>query len=250
MTESTMPDPQLAQTTPDGPPLPGLLARVIGVITSPSETFAHVVRTPKVSGALFVVCLATALAQGLPQFTESGRAAALEMQVQSMERIGMTVSDEMYNAMAAQSLSNTAGYITLVTTFLFTPVATVIITAIFWALFNTIMGGTATFKHVMAVVAHSQIITTLSLVIAAPIMYMRGQMSASGIANLGALIPLDETSFLAKFLGMIDLFVIWWLVVLAIGLATLYKRTTNGVATGLLAAYAVIALVAAYFLAG
>ena len=38
-----------------------------------------------------------------------------------------------------------------------------------------------------------------------------------------------------------------WLVVLAIGLATLYKRTTSGVATGLFITYAVIALAFAYF---
>lgn len=250
MPDTTMTDPTLTPAVPEGPPLPGLFARVIGVITSPGETFAHVVRTPKVSGALFIVCLATALAQGLPQFTESGRAAALEMQVQGMERMGMTVTDEMYTEMARRSQSNTAGYIALVTTFIFTPVVTVFFTALFWAVFNTMLGGTATFKHVMAVVAHSQIISTLSIVIASPIMYMRGQMSASGIANLGALIPMDETSFLARFFGMIDLFVIWWVVVLAIGLAALYKRSTSGVATGLLVTYAVIALAFASIFAG
>jgi hypothetical protein len=249
MTESTMIEPQLAPATPDGPPLPGLFARVIGVITSPGETFAHVVRTPKVAGMLFLICLATALSQGLPQFTESGRAAALEMQVQQAERwTGQPVSDEAYAAMQQQS--QFGAYLALIGAFVFVPFASVIMTAIFWAVFNTILGGTASFKHVMAVLVHSQVISTLSAVVAAPIMYARGQMSASGIANLGALIPLDETSYLAKFFGMIDLFVIWWLVVLAIGLATLYKRTTTGVATGLLVTYAVIALIAAYFLAG
>jgi len=249
MTESTMTDPHTAPTTPDGPLLPGLLARVMGVITSPGETFVHVVRTPKVAGMLFVVCLATALSQGLPQFTESGRAAALEMQVQQAERwTGQPVTDEAYAAMEKQS--RFGAYLALVGAFIFVPFVSVIMTAVFWAVFNTILGGTASFKHVMAVLVHSQVISTLSAVVAAPIMYARGQVSASGIANLGALVPLDETSFLAKFFGMIDLFVIWWLVVLAIGLATLYKRTTTGVATGLLATYAVIALVAAYFLAG
>ncbi len=246
-TTSSLPEPT---PTPEDPNYPGLMARVIGVITSPGETFKHIARTPKVSGALFIVCLLTALAQGLPQFTESGRAAALEMNVQQMENFGVTVTDEMYAQMEAQSKTNVAGYIALVSTFVVMPVSSVFISLIFWVIFNAILGGTATFKHVMAVVVHSQIVTTLSLVIAAPIMYARGQMSAGGIANLGALVPLDETSFLAKFFGMIDLFIIWWVVVLAIGLATLYKRTTTGVATGLFITYAVIALTAAYFLAG
>jgi hypothetical protein len=249
MTDATMPDSP-ATTPVETPSGPGLLARVIGVITSPGETFKHVVRTPKVAGALFVVCLAMALAQGLPQFTESGRAAALDMQVQQMENFGMTVTDEMYTQMEASSRSNRAGYITVVSTFVFFPFVSVIITAVLWVVFNVILGGTATFKHVMAVVVHSQVVSTLSVVIAAPIMYARGQMSAGGIANLGALVPFEEGSFAARFFGMIDLFVIWWVVVLAIGLATLYKRTTTGVATGFFITYALIALAFAYFLAG
>jgi hypothetical protein len=44
---------------------------------------------------------------------------------------------------------------------------------------------------------------------------------------------------------MIDLFVVWWLFVLAIGLGVLYKRRTQPIAFGLFCVYAVIALVAA-----
>ncbi len=241
MAESHMTSPTL-----DAPPLPGLLSRFMGVITSPGETFQHVVRTPKVAGMLFVICALTALSQGLPQFTEQGRAAALEMQVQQTEKwTGEPISDEAYAQMQKQS--QYGPYLALIGSFVFVPFMSVIFTAILWAAFNTVLGGTASFKHVMAVLVHSQVISTLSAVVAAPIMYARGQVSASGIANLGALVPLDESSFLAKFIGMIDLFVIWWVVVLAIGLATLYKRSTTGVATGLFITYAVIALVFAYF---
>lgn len=244
MTESTMTPDALDPT-----PLPGLFARFIGVITSPGETFAHVVRTPKVSGMLFLTGILIALAAGIPQFTERGRAAALEMQVQSLETMGMTVSDDMYQQMATRAQSNTAGYITTVTTFMAMPFGAVLLTAILWAVFNTVLGGTATFKHVMAVVVHSWVISAIGALVTAPIMYARGQMSSS-IANLGALVPMAENSFIARFLGMIDLFFVWWLVVLAIGLATLYKRTTTGVATGLFAVYFVIALGWAYFFAG
>ena len=73
----------------------------------------------------------------------------------------------------------------------------------------------------------------------------------NGVANLGALLPmLDETSFLAKFLGMVDLFTIWWVVVLSIGLAALYKKQVGSIATGLFIFYGIIALVISYFTAG
>lgn len=235
-------------TTPDAPPLPGLFSRLIGVITSPGETFPHIVRTPKVLGALTVIGLLVGLSQGVPQLTERGKAAALDMQVQQIERFtGQPVSDEMYEGLRQRAQGSMSAITTIVTAPLGMAFVSVIITAVLWAVFNTIMGGTGTFKQVMAVVVHSQAISTLSALVAAPIMYARGQLSTTGIANLGALIPLDETSFIAKFFGMVDLFLIWWVVVLAIGLGALYKRSTSGIATGLLIFYGLVALALAYF---
>jgi hypothetical protein len=56
---------------------------------------------------------------------------------------------------------------------------------------------------------------------------------------------LPEKSFLASLLGAIDVFLIWWIVVLAMGLAVLYRRRTQPIAISLLAVYAVIAIVIA-----
>ena len=53
----------------------------------------------------------------------------------------------------------------------------------------------------------------------------------------------DDTSFIGKLVGMIDLFIIWWLIVLAIGLAVLYRRRTQPIAMTLFGIYAVIAVV-------
>jgi hypothetical protein len=56
---------------------------------------------------------------------------------------------------------------------------------------------------------------------------------------------IEEDTFLYKFFNVIDLFVIWWLIVLAIGLGILYKKKSTGIALSLFAVYAVIALVVA-----
>ncbi len=245
MTDTPMTDPSHPT-----PPCPGLLARAIGIITAPGAMFVHVVRTPKVAGMIFLVGIVAGLAQGLPQLTERGRAAALEMQVQQMENFGMQVTDEIYQTLEARSHSNLGAYTAIVGGVVGTPFVAVIMTTLLWGVFNTVMGGTASFKQVMAVLVHSQAVSTLGVLFAAPIMYARGTMGA-GVANLGALLPmLDETSFLAKFLGTIDLFAVWWVVVLAIGLATLYKKKANSIATGLFVFYGVVALIWAYFTAG
>jgi len=70
-------------------------------------------------------------------------------------------------------------------------------------------------------------------------------------ANLAIFVPmLDETSFVTKFLGAIDLILVWWIVTLSIGLAVMYRRRTGGIATTLVAIYVVIALIVGYVRSG
>jgi len=110
------------------------------------------------------------------------------------------------------------------------------------------MGGNATFKHVFAVVAHSSVVIAIQQVFSMPLSYARGEFAG---ANLGIFAPmLEETSFPAKFLGSIDLFFIWWMVSLAIGIGVLYKRRTGGIAFSLLGLYVAIALVVAFWRSG
>jgi hypothetical protein len=81
-----------------------------------------------------------------------------------------------------------------------------------------------------------------------PLSYARGEFAG---ANLGIFVPmLEETGFVAKFLGSIDLFLVWWIVSLSIGIGVLYKRRTGGIATSLLGLYAVIALIVAFWRSG
>ena len=52
----------------------------------------------------------------------------------------------------------------------------------------------------------------------------------------------EETSFAARFLGAIDLTILWWMMNLAIGLGVLYRRRTGPIATGMFMVYVLIAL--------
>jgi hypothetical protein len=61
---------------------------------------------------------------------------------------------------------------------------------------------------------------------------------------------LEETSFVAVMLRSIDLFLLWWMVSLAIGLGVLYRRRTGPIATTLIGIYVVIALLIAVFTSG
>ena len=230
----------MAQTTAPvaaGPAKKGLVARALGVITSPRETFQSVVAHPRWFGALALTALIIALCAALPLTTEEGKQAALDQQVRSMESMGFTVSDEMYEQLdrAKGRAPYTAGIGALVGA----PLIAVILAALLWAIFNAAMGGDASYKHVLAIVAHAGVISTLGALFAAPLNYLRGSTTSG--ANLRVLLPMiDSNTFAGWLLGGVDLFLIWWVFVLAIGLAVLYRRRTQPIALALLAVYAVI----------
>jgi hypothetical protein len=220
----------------------GLLARFIGIITAPKDTFASVVAAPKWFGILAVSAVLIAFFTALPMTTDAGRQAAIDQQVQQRQAFGVETDDATYARI--EQMSKIMPYVTAGSVLVFSPIMVLVIGGILFAIFNAALGGEASFKQVLAIVTHAGVISTVSAVFSGIINYFRGAVGS--VANLGALLPmLPEKSFLASLLGAIDVFLIWWIVVLAMGLAVLYRRRTQPIAISLLAVYAVIAIVIA-----
>jgi hypothetical protein len=152
-----------------------------------------------------------------------------------MERMGMTVTPEIYQRLETQSQNKLLKLLGAAGTLIVLPIIALVITSILWAVFNAIMGGTATFKQVLAVVTHSYVITTLAVIAALPIQMMQAKIVMGGPFNLGALAPgIDETSTIARFLSSISVFSLWGWWVTAVGLGVLYKRNATSIAIGLI----------------
>jgi hypothetical protein len=216
-----------------------LLARLVGVVFSPRDTFERIVARPRWVSALALITLVVAGASFILLSTETGQMAMVDQQIRQSENFGQTVSDEQYAQM--ERMAPMMRYFVGGSQLVFIPLMTLVTAGLLFAFFNAGLGGDATFKQVMAVVSHSGAISLLQQLFLVPLNYARGSMST----NLGVFARAfaDDTSFIARFLGMIDLFIIWWLIVLSIGLAVLYRRRTQPVALGLLAVYGIIALI-------
>ena len=196
---------------------------------------------------LAVTTVMVAFLTALPMTTEEGKQAQLDLQVSQMEAFGAQVSDEQYEQMRGRS--GMAAYFTAGSIIVFAPIMALVISGILFAVFNAAMGGNATFKQVLSVVVHAGVISALSAVFTGPLNYFRGAVGSA--TNLAVLLPMiEEKSFIGRLLGMTDLFIIWWLVVLAIGLAVLFRRRTQPIAMSLLGVYAVIALCVAAVMSG
>jgi len=224
-----------------------LLARLIGVIFSPQATFTRIVARPRWVGALAVVTIViTALSLAFFR-TDVGQTALLDQQVRQMESFGIPISEAGYAEMERGLPTNAT--ITGVAPLVAIPLFTLIFAGIAYAVFNAALGGSATFKQVASVLAYSGAVSIIQTVFVTPLNYVRGSMTSA--THLGLFVPfLDESNIISRFLGTINLFIVWWLVVLAIGLGVLYRRKTAPIFWSFMGVYVVIALVIALVMRG
>lgn len=227
------------------PAQPSLFSRAIGIVFSPKATFEQVVAHPKWLGAALTIGILGAVMIGGFMMTEVGQAAWLDQAVSSVERSGRTMSDQQYAQM--EKMAPYAGYFTIAYMVIGLPIMLLVGAAILFAVFNAVLGGTATFKQVYSTMVHSAFIWVVGWLFVMPLNYFRESMSSP--TNLSVLVPmLDENAFITRLLGSVDLFMVWWTVVLAIGMAVLYRRRTQPILMTFLGIYAVIAIgIAAYF---
>ena len=231
--------PESSATAARGLSLP---ARIVGVLTSPRATYADVAARPRWLGVLLFVILLGGAATFVFLSTDVGKQALLEQQVRFMEGFGVKLNDVAYQRMEAGL--ERAPYTGAVGQAVSLSLIALIIGGIAMGVFNAILGGDGTFKQVFAIVAHSGVVISLATLFGLPLAYARDTMSST--TNLAVFVPfLDENSFPARFLGSIDLFQIWWIVSLSIGLGVLYRKRTGPIATTMIGIYVAIALIIA-----
>jgi hypothetical protein len=198
---------------------------------------------PRWLGALAVVVLLSMASVAAFLSTDVGKTAMADQQIRQAEAFsGQPVSETQYQRL--QQVLPYAPYLAAGAQLVFFPLAAAVLASLALAVFNAILGGDAAFKQVFAIVAHSGIVLVVAQLLGLPLAYVRESLTSP--ANLGVFAPfLDEASFTARFLAAIDLFYIWWLVSLAIGLGVLYKRRTGPIALSILSLYIVFAVVVA-----
>lgn len=114
-------------------------------------------------------------------------------------------------------------------------------------IFTMLMGGEAKYRQYLAVGAHAAIVGAVGQVVALPLIIAQGNAQA-GI-SLGALMPGAE-GFLPAFLGAFNVFLLWQIVLLALGVTAINRRGSPAAALGiLLGIFVLIAAVIGFFAA-
>jgi Yip1-like protein len=234
-------------TTVQAQPAPlGLPARIIGILVSPKQTFAAVAASPKWLGIMAITLVIAATCQYVI-FSSPG----MQDEIFKLMTRNPNMTDQQ--VATVETILPRIPRVIAGATLILGPLASVIVSGILMLIFSTLMGGSARFKQVYAVVAHAGVVSSLSGILGAALIMAGAPPSGTTPpgANLAIFVPmLEETSFVTRFLGSIDLILVWWLITLSIGLGVLYRRKTGGIATTLLAIYVVIALIVGYVRSG
>lgn len=220
------------------------MRRVTGVLTHPRATMAEVVRHPAFITTWAVVLLVVAVCGGLLLSTAVGEQALVDERVRVVEALGGRVDDAEYTRLKASPPVSV--YLTSGGRLLLTPPVTLLVAAGLAALAR-LDGVRVTFVTALAIAVHATVVLALQQVIATPVHYLYESLtSPTNVA--GVIRVFDEGSWPARLFGTIDVFGVWWMWLLAVGVAAATGRPAGRYVWRLLAVYVgVAALVAAIF---
>ena len=232
--------------------------RAYGIIRRPRATYSVVIAAPAWASVLITsTVIAFVCSAGFLQ-TEVGQQALVDQWESTSLAFGQTVDDAQYARMEDTAASRPFRVAYAAGTALAGgPGLAFSLAALLFLVLNRTTshsGGAArsgprvSFAQVLAVVCYAGVILVLRQIIATPVDYVR-ESTSNPTTLMQFFSMLDETSPLARFLGVIDLFVVWWIVVLAIGISVLYQRSTRRLALLFTGAYVALALLAALAMA-
>ncbi|HWI20525.1 MAG TPA: YIP1 family protein [Vicinamibacterales bacterium] len=217
---------------------------VTGVLLHPRSTMNEVVRNPAFMTTWIVVLLAVIVCGGWLLSTPVGRQALVDERVRVTEALGSRVDDASYAQLQAKPPVSV--YWTSGGRLLLTPPITLLVAAGLVVLAR-LDGLRLAFVTALAIAVHATVILAVQQIVATPVHYLYESLtSPTNVA--GVLRVFDEGTWPARLFGTIDVFGLWWMWLLSLGLAAAAGKPARRYFARLLAVYVgVAAIVAAVF---
>ncbi len=192
--------------------------RMYGVFFSPKATFADIARRPDWVFP-FVIGIVTSVLSGY--FLQDVIWEVTREQMQNNPNISPEQLEQTLQA-AETWVRYSSWIMPLITTVLMY----VVIAALLLFSGNVLLGGEARFVQVFSVVCWSSLVNVVNSLVNVPLMRSRGELASA--TNLTFLAPEAEMQSVTYFLlSQLDLFYLWWVALLGMGLAAVYNYTTQ-----------------------
>jgi hypothetical protein len=149
--------------------------------------------------------------------TDVGQQALVDERVRVTETFGGSVDNAEYAALQAHPPWWT--YVTSGSRLLLTPPVTLLVALALWAVARNKRPGVG-FAQALAIAVHASVVLVIGQLVATPVNYVRESLTSP--LNLAAILPLvEDGTVAARIFGTVDVFALWWMALLAIGLAAL-----------------------------
>jgi len=213
------------------------MRRLAGLLWHPRSTMAEVVQSPAFIptwvASLAIVGLGGWMLLGSPV----GRQALVDERVRAAEALGGRIDDTAYAELQAHPpyamFLVSGGRVPI------TPVATCLVAAALVGLAAR-DGIRLGYRVALAVTVQASVVLVMQQLVAMPMHVVRESLSDP--TTLAGLLPLaDDGTWASSLLGAVDVFGVWWLWLLALGLGAATGRPARRYFGRLLVAYAAVA---------
>lgn len=200
----------------------GLIARILNVFVSPSKTFHSLSAkadwvTPLLVSLVVVGVASLALND-----------IAIDQQIAKMKKNPNLSEQQLENALEQLASAKKAPMKYLNTGFGVAGGAAIffLVGLVFWGLGNLILGEKQAYLKVLSAYGYAALISVPETIVKLPLMVSRHTMDVQAGLALG-FARNDTSPWLYSLVSKVDIFTIWQLVVLSIGMAVLYRSKTG-----------------------
>ena len=217
---------------------------VTGVLLHPRSTMDEVVRHPAYLTVWAGVLITVALCGGLLLPTQVGQQALVDERVRVTEALGQRVDDAEYARLEANPPVTV--YLTSGGRLLLMPPVTLLVAAALMLLAR-MDGVSVKFVTALAITVYATVVLAVQQIIATPVHYVYESLTSP--TSVAAVLRIfDEGTLAARLFGTIDVFGLWWMWLLSVGLAVAAGKKARHYVWRLLIVYVgVAAIVAAVF---
>ena len=223
-----------------------VLSNIINIYIAPIKVF-EAVKDFNLKKAIVPLVILAVL--GLISFwaiqdlvTEVGYDTALE-RIENSSRIPDEQKEEIINKMDERMSG--PNYMGWIFSFLGNPISVLFMALIALIVGNTFMGGSANFGQLLNITAWAYMISILENIVKIPLMLSKWSLEV--YTGLGVLGIGEKGSFINSLFASIDIFAIWRIVLMAIGMGVIYNKKTRPYAIAMLVAWFVLKLIGAGF---
>ncbi|HVP36271.1 MAG TPA: YIP1 family protein [Terriglobales bacterium] len=213
----------------------GFFARVFGVFFEPKKVFTFLNNKPS---WLFAFLLIVVIGVIVAEITLPQNLLLQKEIVSQSPRVASApgILDKMTEITTVKRIS------TVISEIIKVFIGLILLTSFVYFLCNIILGGDSSYKKVLSIVTYTSFIPTLGAILKTPLILAKN--SANVQTSLALLVPEgDFTKIRYMLLGAVEIFSIWQLILIALGVTVLYKFSMSKALVATIIGWAILVII-------